>query len=388
MNQPRSAAELRELRHDLRTPFNAILNFAEMMLEDGAGAAERPLEALKGQARGLLGDIEATLAVGQEVTAAGLVALGGRIEESLRGLNEHLEAARAAGQGEQFHDDLGRLGNALGNLARVSAELLLSCPWPPPSSAVSPALAEQPTPAPPIRTLGAGRVLVVDDNATNRDLLSRRLEREGCTPVEADGGEAALALLAAGGVDVMLLDLRMPGMDGFEVLRRARADAVLREVPIIVVSALDDMASVVRCIEMGAEDYLPKPFDPVLLRARVGACLDKKRLRDKELEYLRGVEAVQQAAASVEAGQFDPAPLQPVSRRQDELGQLARVFLRMAGEVRAREERLKAQVQALRIEIDSKRKDDEVRAVTESEVFSRLAGRAEALRAKMKGEKG
>jgi len=172
-------------------------------------------------------------------------------------------------------------------------------------------------------------VLVVDDNAANRDLLCRRLERRRLRAhIQADGGEAALALLAAGGIDVALLDLRMPGMDGYEVLRRAQADAAMREVPVIVVSALDDMASVVRCIEMGAVDYLPKPFDPVLLRARVGACLDKKRLRDKELEHLRGVEAVQRAAADVEAGKFDPAGLAAVAQRQDELGQLARVFQR------------------------------------------------------------
>ncbi len=128
----------------------------------------------------------------------------------------------------------------------------------------------------------AGTLLVVDDNAANRDLLARRLTRQGYAVTMAEDGQRALDVLAAQPFDLVLLDVLMPGLDGYEVLARIKADERLRHVPVIMISALDDMESVVRCIELGAEDYLPKPFNPVLLRARVRASLEKKRLRDWE----------------------------------------------------------------------------------------------------------
>jgi class 3 adenylate cyclase len=105
--------------------------------------------------------------------------------------------------------------------------------------------------------------------------------REGYRVSAAESGAAALALSAAGGFDLVLLDLMMPGMSGFEVLCRLKADAGTRHIPVIMISALDELDSTVRCIEAGAEDYLPKPFNPVLLRARIGASLEKKRLVDE-----------------------------------------------------------------------------------------------------------
>jgi CheY-like chemotaxis protein len=126
----------------------------------------------------------------------------------------------------------------------------------------------------------ASGILVVDDNAANRDLLSRRLMREGYQVTAADSGAAALALITCRGFDLVLLDLMMPGMSGFEVLCRFKAGERTRHIPVIMISALDELDSTVRCIEAGAEDYLLKPFNPVLLRARIGACLEKKRLLD------------------------------------------------------------------------------------------------------------
>jgi len=128
---------------------------------------------------------------------------------------------------------------------------------------------------------GASHILVVDDNASNRDLLARRLVREGYRVTAAESGASALASAAAGGFDLVLLDLVMPGMSGFEVLCRLKADTSTRHIPIIMISALDEIDSTVRCIEAGAEDYLPKPFNPILLRARIGASLEKKRLLDE-----------------------------------------------------------------------------------------------------------
>ena len=137
---------------------------------------------------------------------------------------------------------------------------------------------------------GAGRILVVDDVEANRDLLTRRLEKLGHRVETAADGAQALARLAGGGFDLMLLDIMMPVLDGFEVLARVRADAALRHLPVIVISALGELDAVVRCIELGADDHLPKPFNPVILRARVGACLEKKRLRDQERLWARSLE--------------------------------------------------------------------------------------------------
>ncbi|HZS01376.1 MAG TPA: response regulator, partial [Chloroflexota bacterium] len=143
-----------------------------------------------------------------------------------------------------------------------------------------------------------GTLLVVDDNAVNRDVLSGRLERDGHTVLRAEHGQQALEILETASVDLVLLDIQMPVMNGYEVLARRRAELRLRDIPFLVISASDDMESVLSCIAMGAEDYLPKPFDPVLLQARIGACLERKLLRDeaerKARADLERAQAIQQ----------------------------------------------------------------------------------------------
>jgi signal transduction histidine kinase/DNA-binding response OmpR family regulator len=136
----------------------------------------------------------------------------------------------------------------------------------------------------------SGSILIVDDNEANRDLLSRRLHRDGYRVSIAIGGQAALDALANADFDLVLLDLMMPDINGLDVLHRIKADVRLRMVPVIMITASAEMDSAIHCIEAGAEDYLPKPFDPVLLRARIGACLEKKRWRDREQDYLRRLE--------------------------------------------------------------------------------------------------
>jgi DNA-binding response OmpR family regulator len=227
-----------------------------------------------------------------------------------------------------------------------------------------------------------GHILVVDDHRTNRLKLSLGLKKQGHTVDEAENGVQALALLRAQAFDLVLLDIIMPEMDGYQVLEEMKQDGRLRDVPVIVISAQDDLESVVKGIELGAEDYLPKSFDPVLLRARIGACLEKKRLRDQEVEYLRNVALVTDAAAAVEDETFDPdgLALEGVAARRDALGQLARVFQCMAREVHAREQRLKQQVQKLRIELDEARQARQVAEITESDYFQRLQAEALALR--------
>ena len=126
----------------------------------------------------------------------------------------------------------------------------------------------------------------------NRLKLARILEGEGHSVSQADGGRTALDMLRSEAFDLVLLDILMPEVDGFQVLREMKDDTALRDVPVIVISALEEMDSVVKCIEMGAEDHLPKNFDPVLLNARIGASLEKKRLRDEVVEQLRFIREI------------------------------------------------------------------------------------------------
>jgi adenylate cyclase len=241
----------RRLRHDLRTPLNAIKGYSELLIEDMEGDGDSnlrfDLEKLKQSADQLLGQIDSMVALTrqQEVTEP-----GGRqdqlavVADVLRTL-EPLDAARTGTR------------------------------------------------------LQSSRILVVDDNAANRDVLARRLTREGHQIVTANSGAAALELVAAQDFDLVLLDLIMPEMSGFEVLRRLKATEHSKDVPVIVISALDEIDSVVRCIEAGAEDYLTKPFNPILLRARVGASLEKKWLRDREKKFIADLEREKQRSEAL-----------------------------------------------------------------------------------------
>ena len=140
------------------------------------------------------------------------------------------------------------------------------------------------------------RILIADDEPLNVDLLEQELELLGHDSIAAFDGAAALRMLADEPVDLVLLDIMMPQLDGYGVLRQIKADPSLRHLPVIMISALDQLDSVLRCIELGAEDYLPKPFDPVLLKARIGACLEKKRWHDLEVAYRREIERERERA--------------------------------------------------------------------------------------------
>lgn len=135
-----------------------------------------------------------------------------------------------------------------------------------------------------------GHILVVDDHRTTRLKLSLGLRQQGHIVAEAENGRQALDILHTEPFDLVLLDILMPEMDGYQVLEQMKKDSTLRDIPVIVISAQDEIESVVKGIELGADDYLPKSFDPVLLKARIGACLEKKRLRDQEARYLARIE--------------------------------------------------------------------------------------------------
>jgi adenylate cyclase len=134
---------------------------------------------------------------------------------------------------------------------------------------------------------GGARLLVVDDNKVNRLLLARNLELQGHQVATGENGRVALEMLRREAFDLLLLDIEMPEMNGFQVLEQLVNDLQLRDLPVIVTSSLEGLDNVVRCIELGAEDYLTKPVNPVLLKARIGASLEKKRLRDQQKELVR-----------------------------------------------------------------------------------------------------
>lgn len=323
-----SMATSAQTRHDLRTPLNHIIGYSEMLIEE---AEENQLDNFAADLR--------------KIHAAGKQLLG-ELDQLFGAKSKATKPIRA---NETF---------GVGELALK-----------PPAAVDSMS-----------RVTRSGRILVVDDDAGNRDILARCLEHEGYTVRSAVHGEDALARLATEPVDLILLDVMMPGMSGYEVLIHIKADSTQRDIPVIMISALDEIESVVRCIERGAEDYLPKPFDPVLLRARIGACLEKKRLRDQEVMYLKDVAHVTDAAASVETGQFEAEKLADVVKRPDELGQLARVFQRMVREVAAREQQLKQQIQVLQIEIDQTKKTRQVSEITDTDYFQDLQKKAKELR--------
>ncbi|MDX1395322.1 MAG: protein kinase [Gemmatimonadota bacterium] len=340
----------KQLRHELRTPINHIVGYAEMLLEDATddGATDRRgrIEQIIAAAGDILAAINAALPPSlSEPTDAGVRELyesfvepRGRITaalDALRGMPGVVDDPEMAG-------DLARIGEAAAKLA-------------PPGETMSEARAASTPAATDDAAEDRARILIVDDDENNREVLRRRLEREGHATACASNGLEALEMVGAEAFDLVLLDVMMPELDGYETLKRLKGDASTRDLPVIMISALDDLRSIVRCIENGAEDYLPKPFDPVLLRARIDSSLEKKRFRDQELDYLRQVDRVIEAAASVEAGAYDRSSLSEIAQRADALGRLARVFDSMAGEVRSRETRLRARVRELRQEIDAAR---------------------------------
>jgi CheY-like chemotaxis protein len=386
-----------EMQHELRTPVNAILGYSQLLLEehDDSLTAEacHDLERMIEAGHQLL----RIVSEGLDVAGPG----GDDIALCAARMRHALHAPLTSVQGlaflllEEHHgtaigDDLRRIDAAAVQLTRVSDSLedayrvrlratrdgSLPAPFTSPLAAAS---REEPGDRSGARR---GSILVIDNEEINRDLLTRRLTHHGHLVLTAESGEAGLAVAAREPVDLILLDVIMPGLSGYEVLSKIKADATLRDIPVLMISALDQTTSVTRCIALGADDYLTKPFDPLVLRARVSSCLRKKWARDFELAYLRGVEQVTAAALAVEAGRFTPDSLDQVGTRSDALGNLARLFQRMGVEVAARECRLRAQVEQLVIAVDEERKAAQVAEITESDYFQNLKARAKALAAR------
>jgi len=348
-----SADEVATLRHDMRTPVNHIVGYCELLLEDAEGPGhaarrERLEESLRA-VRDALEMINASLSPGgHDVTQRDVDALYDRLREPHTRIMESMAALLApqdhATIDEEFSADVRKIRNATEQLVAAKRTAV----------PIEPAVTSQRDIAAvdSVPSDGRGTILIVDDEPNNRAVLERHLERQGYTVVSAGDGAAALEIVQRASCDVVLLDVRMPGMDGREVLRRIKQDQATRDIPVVMISAADDLSTIAACIEAGAEDFLPKPFDQVILRARVGACIEKKRLRNLEVDYLRQVERVAEAATAVERGIYAAGSLAQVAERGDALGRLARVFDSMAVGVKAREQRLQDHVTNLRREMD------------------------------------
>lgn len=197
----------------------------------------------------------------------------------------------------------------------------------------------------------AARLLVVDDSEAPRTTLMRLLERLGYEVTGAANGLEAIKVTELQRIDVILSDIQMPECDGFALLERLKANDATRDIPVIMVSGVGDAESVVRCIELGADDHLAKPFDRLVLQARVRASLERKRLRDQELGYLRRVVQLTVAAEEVENATYRPGSLKNLVGEGDELARLARVFDRVVSGWQSREARLQRQVRQFKDEI-------------------------------------
>jgi DNA-binding response OmpR family regulator len=278
---------LSQLRHELLTPINHLSGYSEILVEELGDLGERGLlphvAAIQAASRDALLFVQQALPKAADIGECNLATLRtllpGAVESILDSVSQ-LESAAEPGVRTHIEGDIERIRNAARRL-RELAENGASAE--PPKSTPRTGEATEPVGD------GRGRILVVDDNEANRDLLCRQLRREGYSVAQAGDGLEALDLLDHSPFDLVLLDVMMPRLDGIQTLTRLRETGRVPGLSVVMISALDEVSSVVACMELGAEDFLPKPFDPVLLRARIGNSLERKRLRDEAEALLNNV---------------------------------------------------------------------------------------------------
>ena len=310
----RDLETLSKLRHSLRTPLNQIIGYSEMLMESAEEnnvttvlADLKRIHTAGGQLLALINDALAPWKIETgKIDFSGmrremrtpLNAVIGYAElcldearennhaELVKDLEKILRAAKNLlnlFESEDYPDQI-EFGDATGDLG-IAGEATLGV-MAPPVLVASPVDFGVSDPQ-----LPNARLLAVDDDDMNREMLVRRLQKIGYDVSDAANGREALNKLKEASYDLVLLDILMPDLDGFQTLEFMKADPRLRHIPVIMLTALDDVDSNVRCIEAGAEDYVPKPFNPVILRARITASLEKKRLRDQEQAYLDQLQA-------------------------------------------------------------------------------------------------
>jgi serine phosphatase RsbU (regulator of sigma subunit)/ActR/RegA family two-component response regulator len=309
-------------RHDLRAPLGPIIGYSELLIElaedEGPEDALDDFKRLKTDGEALLATLDRALgslkpweSTGNLIPRHDADRVYARVERLAASLLERsralVETAAARGL-EGYAVDLEKIRTASETFLRILGEFYgrIQPEMSADTAAYAPVDLEElgVEEVAPKRSTGdlvapreelEGTLLIVDDNPANRDLLARRLEGQNFWVFLAENGPHALEMLAEYRHDVVLLDLDMPGMSGFEVLERLKSDPELRHIRVIMMSALDEVDRIVDCIELGADDYLTKPINPVLLRARLGACLVRKRWREQEVDLLQKVAEAREA---------------------------------------------------------------------------------------------
>jgi phosphoserine phosphatase RsbU/P len=320
-DKPANDVDLSRMRHELRTPINHILGYCEMLMEE----AQLPQEAMEDLRRIHSGGRELQSLIARYFDESQFF-----LQRDLHQLYHELRTPvnHIIGYSdlliEQAEDpashaaipDLRKIRDAADNWLALMEAYLIEPILSQRADGADPAAAAVPPLAlnlgitfkvPEPKTGRAlfkdeGAILVADDDESSREMLARRLRRSGYAVSALANGVQALALARRQKFDLVLLDMIMPGLDGFQVLAKFKADPVLREIPVIMLSALDEENGIARSIEMGAEDYLAKPFNPAFLRARIGACLERKRLRDKENATHQALLSTQKQLATELAG--------------------------------------------------------------------------------------
>ncbi|MGD0282274.1 MAG: adenylate/guanylate cyclase domain-containing protein [Dissulfurispiraceae bacterium] len=316
IKQPDKDSILRFMRHELKTPINAIIGYSEMLLEETAELGDA--------AQSLRADLENINTAGHQMLSLvndtnleiDLENFGSEFRHAVRtlinsvvGYTEMLLEEAQDTSGETFAGDLMKIQTAGKQLFSLIEDFVkfghiqadIRSAVQPEAEPLHPALREAVSAIPSLQDESGmpeqiqGTILIVDDNEMNRDLLSRQLKKQGYACESAENGRLAIEKMHLHKFDLVLLDIIMPEMDGFQALEEIKGSAELRYIPVIMISSLDEMDNIVRCIEIGAEDYLPKPPDPVLLRARVSACLEKKRLIDQEIETRKRLKELNEA---------------------------------------------------------------------------------------------
>ncbi|MFT4543083.1 MAG: DNA-binding response OmpR family regulator [Planctomycetota bacterium] len=299
-NPSEFSRRLAALRHDLRNPVGHILGYGEMLDEEleGTDADElrSDLQSIHGCADRMVRHIDEYLGASNESVAE--LDIDGANEALLReegiidGFLVRLRTGFTEIERDDLQDDVGRMGQAVSIVREILAERLTLEHLEEHESTQENVDVSSEEATVNIAAIGgdlgqSGEILVVDDDPANRDLLARRLGRQGYHATCVESGDAALKFLESEEPDLVLLDLVMPGLDGEAVLRKLKADSRLRHLPVIMLSGMDSTDRIVGCILLGAEDYLFKPFNPVLLKARIAASLEKRRLRESAAPRLR-----------------------------------------------------------------------------------------------------
>jgi two-component system response regulator len=319
---PTPWADLSNLRHELRTLLNTIIGYSEMLIEDAEDAGKKvyisdlgKIHAAGKQLLALFDEIFQPAKIEDARENFDLEVFGAKLLNKLRNtLNTIISSSEMLLEDaikqdqDNFIPDLQKINAAgqriLGLIKKIvkhskiqlgerNTEILILASSSVTSSLIQDAVSNTCPPAEDAASTKPNEhafLLVVDDNETNRDLLAHHLESQGHSVAQAKNGHQALEMIHKDRLDLVLLDVMMPEMNGYQVLTQMKNDKRCKNIPVIMISALGEIDSVVQCIEMGAEDYLAKPFNPVLLKARINACLEKKRLRDMEQLYAKSME--------------------------------------------------------------------------------------------------